>query len=222
MWAASTSGTPATRRRSSPRRTKTPSCTSPPGIPQTGKRSDRRARRFPHPERQGSPGKKKWSSTRAPMCISAAASAEEGRAEIRGHPARLPPPGGRPGGLAKGSIDAWAIWDPYFASAERDLGARILTDARGYTTNREFILASRTCVEEHEDIIRAFLEELKQTTDRFNEHPKKPPGSSPNRSEWDVKTVEKAITRSKYGLVPMNESIVKGSSRLRTPFSRRA
>ncbi|MFS8610330.1 MAG: sulfonate ABC transporter substrate-binding protein, partial [Planifilum fulgidum] len=132
-------------------------------------------------------------------------------------PVYLPPADAR-AAFAKGSIDAWAIWDPYFASAERDLGARILTDARGYTTNREFILASRTCVEEHEDIIRAFLEELKQTTDWFNEHPEETARLLSKQIGMDVKTVEKAITRSKYGLVPMDESIVKEQQQIADAF----
>src|SRR5690606_14655869 len=101
MWAASTSDTPATRRRSSPRRQKPPSCTSPPGFPN---RKTKRSSCPPIPPSgaSGICGEKSGPQQGLQCALSVAASAEEGRAEIRGHPARLPPPGGRPGGLCQG------------------------------------------------------------------------------------------------------------------------
>ncbi|MEW9031925.1 MAG: sulfonate ABC transporter substrate-binding protein [Planifilum fimeticola] len=132
-------------------------------------------------------------------------------------PVYLPPADAR-AAFAKKSIDAWVIWDPYYAAAERDLGARTISDARSYTTNREFILASETCVQEREDIIRIFLEELKKTTDWFNEHPGETARLLSKQIGMDVKTVEKAITRSKYGLVPMNDAIVEEQQQIADTF----
>ena len=43
----------------------------------------------------------------------------------------------------KGALDAWAIWDPYYAAAEIDGRARLLTTGRGLSSNNSFYLASR-------------------------------------------------------------------------------
>ncbi|MFT2543256.1 sulfonate ABC transporter substrate-binding protein, partial [Escherichia coli] len=36
----------------------------------------------------------------------------------------------------RGSVDAWAIWEPYLAAAQQTLKARILADADGVVKNR--------------------------------------------------------------------------------------
>ena len=43
----------------------------------------------------------------------------------------------------KGALDAWGIWDPYYAAAEIDGGARVLSTGVGLTSNNSYYLASR-------------------------------------------------------------------------------
>jgi len=43
----------------------------------------------------------------------------------------------------KGAVDAWAIWDPYYAAAEVDAHARVLSTGRGLSSNNSFYLGSR-------------------------------------------------------------------------------
>ncbi|MFL6626359.1 MAG: aliphatic sulfonate ABC transporter substrate-binding protein [Vitreoscilla sp.] len=43
----------------------------------------------------------------------------------------------------KGALDAWGIWDPYYAAAEIDGHARVLATGKGLTSNNSFYLASR-------------------------------------------------------------------------------
>ena len=62
------------------------------------------------------------------LLVRALESAGIGYDEIE--PAFLPPADAR-AAFASGAIDAWAIWDPFQASAEQTLGARVLTDADG-------------------------------------------------------------------------------------------
>jgi sulfonate transport system substrate-binding protein len=62
--------------------------------------------------------------------------------------------------MAGGSIDAWAIWDPYFAAAEQAGEVRVLTNAKGLVAGREFYLASTALVRDHPELVDAVLEEL--------------------------------------------------------------
>ncbi|MBL0728562.1 aliphatic sulfonate ABC transporter substrate-binding protein [Piscinibacter sp. HJYY11] len=48
----------------------------------------------------------------------------------------------------RGSVDAWSIWDPYYAAAELDGKARPLVTSRGLTSNNSFYLASRGLVQQ--------------------------------------------------------------------------
>jgi sulfonate transport system substrate-binding protein len=41
-----------------------------------------------------------------------------------------------------GNVDAWAIWDPFFAAAQ-GAGAKVLTDATGLVPNHDFYLSRR-------------------------------------------------------------------------------
>src|SRR6195952_757210 len=43
----------------------------------------------------------------------------------------------------RGSLDAWGIWDPYYAAAEIDGRARVLSTGVGLTSNNSYYLASR-------------------------------------------------------------------------------
>lgn len=60
----------------------------------------------------------------------------------------------------RGSIDAWAIWDPYFALAERQPGVRVLTTAEGIVESSSFFLARRPFVQTNPEILSIVLEEL--------------------------------------------------------------
>lgn len=57
-------------------------------------------------------------------------------------PAYLPPAEAR-AAFERGSVDAWAVWDPYYAAAEVSGELRALATSRGLTSNNTFYLASR-------------------------------------------------------------------------------
>ncbi|MFJ5489335.1 aliphatic sulfonate ABC transporter substrate-binding protein, partial [Hansschlegelia beijingensis] len=62
--------------------------------------------------------------------------------------------------FTRGSVDAWSVWDPYYAAAEA-AGARVLTDGTGIVENHQFFLTSRDYAKDNEDVLRAVLEELR-------------------------------------------------------------
>ncbi len=58
------------------------------------------------------------------------------------------------------SVDAWAIWDPFYAATELAIQPRVLATGRGLSNNNSFYLASRALVERHPAVINAIFEEL--------------------------------------------------------------
>lgn len=60
----------------------------------------------------------------------------------------------------KGAVDAWAIWDPYYAATELDLKPRPLTSGSGLSNNNSFYLAARAFAQTYPDAVVALLAEL--------------------------------------------------------------
>ena len=58
------------------------------------------------------------------------------------------------------SVDAWAIWDPYYAAAELSVQPRVLATGRGLASNGSFYLAASPFVHKHPQVVHALLEEL--------------------------------------------------------------
>ena len=61
----------------------------------------------------------------------------------------------------KGALDAWAIWDPYYAAAEIDGHARVLTTGKGLSSNNSFYLGSRELTR-HPAIVKGLFAALSQ------------------------------------------------------------
>ena len=59
-----------------------------------------------------------------------------------------------------GDVDAWAIWDPYTAAAEAQVGAKRLVEGPGIIDNYNFYIATRTFAEQHPEIITLALNEI--------------------------------------------------------------
>jgi sulfonate transport system substrate-binding protein len=60
----------------------------------------------------------------------------------------------------RGSVDAWVIWEPFLAAAQRQTGARILADGNGVVSNHQFFLASRPYATKRADVVAIILEEV--------------------------------------------------------------
>lgn len=65
--------------------------------------------------------------------------------------------------LQSGSIDAWAVWDPFLAAVEAQDGARLITDANGIAQHHQFFLSQREFAQKRKDALAIALDELGKT-----------------------------------------------------------
>jgi sulfonate transport system substrate-binding protein len=72
-------------------------------------------------------------------------------------PVYLTPPDAGPA-FANGSIEAWAIWDPYFAIGETRQNGRILINAREVTKTNSFYIANRDFAKNHGAILQQIVD----------------------------------------------------------------
>jgi len=64
------------------------------------------------------------------------------------------------------SVDAWVIWDPFYAATELALPTRVITTGVGLSGNNSFYLSSTTLANQYPEVVLALFEELSRA-DRF-------------------------------------------------------
>ncbi|MBP0597500.1 ABC transporter substrate-binding protein [Herbaspirillum sp. LeCh32-8] len=60
----------------------------------------------------------------------------------------------------RGDVDAWGMWDPWFAQAESQLTSRLLAPSRGVINNYYFLMATRVFAQKHAAVIRLIIDEF--------------------------------------------------------------
>jgi sulfonate transport system substrate-binding protein len=60
----------------------------------------------------------------------------------------------------RGAVDAWAIWDPFFVAAQKQLDARVLTNAEGIANRYQYFLSAREYAEKKPEVLTIAMEEL--------------------------------------------------------------
>lgn len=64
------------------------------------------------------------------------------------------------------SVDAWVIWDPFYAATELSVPSRVITTGQGLSGNNSFYLSSTQLANQHPDVLVVLFEELTRA-DRF-------------------------------------------------------
>jgi sulfonate transport system substrate-binding protein len=77
-------------------------------------------------------------------------------------PAYLAPADAR-AAYQNGAIDAWAIWDPFFVAAQRQLGARVLTTAKGIVNRHQYFVSTRSFSEKNAEVVKVLMQQLGET-----------------------------------------------------------
>jgi sulfonate transport system substrate-binding protein len=117
----------------------------------------------------------------------------------------LKPAEGRPA-FDSGQVDAWIIWDPYFALAEQP-GVKVLADATGLASNREYILAAPDAVEKKADQVRDLLTKLDTTTEWGIANPDERARVLAPELKIDEGVAKRSLARSAKPLAPVTPAI---------------
>lgn len=120
----------------------------------------------------------------------------------------LPPADAR-AAFEKGAVDAWVIWDPFFAAAEQQLGAQVLATGENLVSNHQFYLADRKFAEQHPEILKVVVNELNTTTQWVSQHQvdaakllEKPTGLA-------LDVLNTSISRMGFGVKPISNDVAK-------------
>ncbi|MGH6739364.1 MAG: sulfonate ABC transporter substrate-binding protein [Bradyrhizobium sp.] len=122
-------------------------------------------------------------------------------------PVYLSPPDAGPA-FANGSIDAWAIWDPYFAIGEKRQNGRILVNAYEVAKTNSFYLANRDFANAHPRETRDVIDGLIEAARWAEAHRDRVAASlaAVTGVPLDIQTV--AANRASFAIGPVTDEIV--------------
>jgi sulfonate transport system substrate-binding protein len=118
----------------------------------------------------------------------------------------------------RGSVDAWAIWEPFLAAAQKQTGARILADGRGVVDNHQFFLASRAYAKKRPDVVSIVLEEVAAVDQWAKTNQKDAAAALQPQIGLDQATLELALSRGGYGVKPVDDAVLAQQQKIADTF----
>jgi len=129
----------------------------------------------------------------------------------------LPPADAR-AAFERGSVDAWAIWDPFLAAAEKQIGARVLADGRGIVANLQFYLASRPYANKNPGVIKAIVSELQKVDVWAAQNQKAAAEVLAPQIGLNLETTELSVRRFTLGIQPITLTVAAEQQKIADAF----
>jgi sulfonate transport system substrate-binding protein len=129
----------------------------------------------------------------------------------------LPPADAR-AAFEKGSIDAWVIWDPFLASAQKTLGARVLADANGVVGNRGYYFSSLDYVAKNQDVLGVVTDEINRIDQWAAAN--KDAYAAELSAIWGIPkpVVDVVVQRAAYGTSPISKAVLAEQQQIADTF----
>ena len=118
----------------------------------------------------------------------------------------------------RGSVDAWVIWEPFLAAAQKQTGARILADGNGVVSNHQFFLASRSYASKRADVVAIVLQELAIVEQWAKTNQKEAAIALEPQMGLDQATLELALSRNGFGVTPVSDAVLAEQQRIADTF----
>lgn len=120
--------------------------------------------------------------------------------------------------FARGSIDAWTIWDPYFAIAEQGEGVRVLARASDITPQNNYFLASRPFAETRAPVLQAVIDALGDVAAWCTQNRGAVADLLSQGTGVPLAATRRAVDRTEYVIGPMNDRVAAEQQRIADRF----
>lgn len=129
----------------------------------------------------------------------------------------LPPADARAAFESK-AVDAWVIWDPFQAAAEKATGARVLADGTGVVNNYQFYLGERGFVAKNAKVIQAWFEDSVERGTWLKKNLRQAAEVIAPLQGLPVDVVELALRRYEFNVKPVTPEVAAGQQRIADTF----
>ncbi|BBE74243.1 aliphatic sulfonate ABC transporter substrate-binding protein [Oharaeibacter diazotrophicus] len=122
--------------------------------------------------------------------------------------------------FASGAIDAWSIWDPFYAVAEKAQGARLLADGKeilGITNG--FFLANRTFAAEHSEELKSALAAVTAAGEWADANHDAVAAALSEVTKVPVDIQKAAADRTEFTVTPLTDEIVASQQAVADRFA---
>ena len=110
--------------------------------------------------------------------------------------------------FANGSVDAWAIWDPYLAAIQQGQSVRVLADYKGLLHANSFYEGSRRFADAHPQVINLLLVELAKAGAWANTHKPEVSRILAEQIGLPEPVIATWQARTGYGVTPLTPEII--------------
>jgi sulfonate transport system substrate-binding protein len=121
--------------------------------------------------------------------------------------------------FTQGGVDAWVIWDPYFAAIQQQEKARVLTDGTGLVKNLQFYVATRSYASAQPAIVNALLDEIAALDTWSTQHLADVSSLLAGQTGLDGATVDLAVKRTSFGVTRITDATIAYQQQIADAFS---
>ena len=132
-------------------------------------------------------------------------------------PANLTPADAR-AAFQQGNVDAWVIWDPFYAAAQAQKEVRVVKDSKGLAANRDFYLANKSFAQPNVKIIEAIREETQAVATWADANPAEVVKILAPILNVDVSILDVVTRRRSYGFEPIQADMVAEQQEIADTF----
>jgi sulfonate transport system substrate-binding protein len=118
----------------------------------------------------------------------------------------------------RGSVDAWAIWDPFQAATEAATEAKTLSDGTDIVPNHQFYLSSQKFLESDPRALDAILAELREVDEWAKTDIHAVAEQLSPSVGLPVPVLEVALMRQAYGIKPIDAQVIAAQQKLADTF----
>jgi len=119
--------------------------------------------------------------------------------------------------LAGGDVDAWSIWDPFYAGAEA-AGAKVITTGTGLMLNRAYYSSAKDFATQHPDALNAAIEVINAQEAWESGHIEETATDISPSIGLPEPTLKTWFARQKYGVNKMTPDIFAGQQKIADAF----
>lgn len=130
----------------------------------------------------------------------------------------LPPADAR-AAFQRGAVDAWVIWDPYYAEVETNAKARLIKNAEGLVPHYTFYLSSRKFADTYPQTAKQVVDQLGTLSDWANKNPEEAAKILSTSTGLPQSIWQRAIARMPFGAERMTPEVFKEQQALADKFT---
>lgn len=130
------------------------------------------------------------------------------------------PPADAGAAFARGNVDAWSIWDPFYALTEVQRGVRVLIRGNQVEAQNSYFLAARPFAEANPRLMGDVLAELAKVGGWCGANRGEVARLQTAETGIPIEAMQRGAERAGFNIVPLNDAIIAQQQRVADRFHR--